>query len=102
MIQPIIVNPRNDAVEAVPFTGGAQAAWDIAEWLQQAVVGTAAEGTLSMNYSEIYNGPSNFSFYLAGASHEVEYGDYIIKEGDLFSVCRGEDFGLRYIPAGIA
>ena len=102
MIQPIIVEPRNDSVEAVQFLGGAQAAWDIAAWLQQAIVGTPDEGTLSMNYTEIYNGPSNFSFYVGGSSHEIEYGDYIIKDGQLFSVCKRQDFGLRYVQAGIA
>lgn len=101
MIQPIEVNPRHETALAVPFTGGVENAWAIADWLKAAVAGTPSEGSLQLYYRESLDGPSSFSFYLGGDSHEVEMGDYIIKEDDLFSVCRGQDYGLRYVPAGL-
>ena len=99
MTNPITLHPVHDTVEGMEFTGTSQSAWNIAQWLQESTKGKRAEHHLTLSYSESIYGPSEFSFRIAEDSYELSFGDWVIKDGDLFSVVRRQDLPYRYVTA---
>lgn len=94
MTAPIIVSPKNESVEALMYDGTAQSAWDIMAVLRSNPY--AQLRSLSMSYLENAGMPPEFYFYLDGVAHNIAPGDWLIKDGDMFSSCRAAEFGDRF------
>lgn len=97
MNTPITLYPVHNTVEAMQFTGTGESAWAIAKWLQESTKGKRAEPHLTLSYTESLYGPSEFSFSTGTDTYELSYRDWVIKDGDLFSVVRGQDLPYRYV-----
>lgn len=95
MAAPIIVRPRQHNVEAFQFTD-AQSAHDIASWMMKAADGRPDGSRVSAVFESRLNARSRFSFSIGEESYELYPGDWVIKDGDLFSVCRRADFSYLY------
>jgi hypothetical protein len=97
MPAPITVMPRQDRVEALQFTGGPQSAWDLGHWIQSHAPDTSASRNVWIEYRQELNAPSMFRLAIGDDSYEMRRGDWIVKDGNLFSMVRSADFSLRYV-----
>ncbi len=96
MTTPITVMPRHDSVEAMEFTGSIDRARDIAKWVQ-AEAGQRCD--VQLTYSSSLLEPSRLELRLGDDEYELNPGDWVIRDGSLFSVVRRQDFPLRYVTA---
>lgn len=99
MTNPITVKHRTDDAEAMEFTGSHDSAWDLAKWLQESTKGTYAGNRLAMNYASGLGEVPEFNFYLGDDGYEMHPGDWLVRDGNLFSMVRRADFPLRYVSA---
>lgn len=99
MTVPITLIPRNDSVEGMQFDGSHTSASDIAAWLHKETKDKPAGRRLAMNFTSGLNTANEFNVYVGGDSYELLAGDWIIKDGNLFSKVRREDFPFRYVTA---
>lgn len=101
MTTTVNASPIHSIVEATQFVGTPESAFEIMDILRR---GFAAVNnySLSFSYSENAGQEPGLFVYLDGNGQTVATGDWIIKDGDLFSVCHSANFPLRYATEAAA
>lgn len=94
MTTPILVTSKQDSFEAQMFDGTPQSAWDIMAVLRNDP--NAQMRSLALSYTENAGMPPELYFYLDGTANRVAPGDWLIKDGSMFSVCPAAEFGDRF------
>lgn len=98
----INASPVHSIVEATQFTGTAESAWEIMDILRVGATGRQME-SLQFSYSE-NPGQAQLGLYvyIDGNGYQLNSGDWLIKDDTLFSVCRAENFALRFATEAAA
>lgn len=97
MTNPITVHPRQNTVEAMQFDGSHDSATDLANWLYASTKDTPTGRRLAMNYACGLGEVTEFNVFINEDTYELAPGDWIIKDGGLFSMVRRQDFPFRYV-----
>lgn len=96
MNAPITVHPLMEEAEAFLFTGGSDCAHAIALWMQSHMEHDLRTRMFRLEYTASLHSESTFSFRYNDDSYELAPGDWVIREGRLFSICRRADFPYRF------
>lgn len=94
MTVPLTLHPRQDTVEGMQFTGGIESANDLAKWLG---VFKDQPPRIYMTYTSSINELPRLELGVGEDEYELSPGDWVIKDGELFSVVRRRDLPFRYV-----
>jgi hypothetical protein len=94
MSNPITLHPRNNTVEGMRFTGDIDNARDIARWI---VENSNRRPDLRVAYSRSLYEPSYLELVIGEESYQLTSGDWIIRDGDLFSAVPHRERARRYV-----
>lgn len=97
----INASPIHSIVEATQFTATPESAQEVMAVLRAGAAASNNVG-LQMSYSEAVGQPVGLYIYIDGIGYNLGNGDWLIKDGDLFSVCPDANFPQRYATEAAA